>query len=202
MNRGIATLVVGLSLLSAPEVFAQDDQQGPARLEVAVIPGGGTFFMQKGAGPSFGNYDLGGSVTYNFNRVVGVEGEVGGTLGVTQDLKAGGFTDSVKTPNIINYSGNVVIHAPTHSAVVPYVTGGVGGFSLLKNADLGIGDTTTLFTSNVGGGVKWYANRWLGLRADYRFISAASKDDAPTFFGQDTRYGHRVYGAVVINAIR
>jgi hypothetical protein len=202
MNRGLATLVVGLSVLSAPRVFAQDDRQGPAQLEIAVIPGGGTLFTEKGTGPSFGNYDLGGSVTYNFNRIVGVEGEVGGTLGVTQDLQSGGFTNNAKTPNIVNYSGNIVIHAPTHSAVVPYVTGGVGGFSVLKTADLGIGDTTTLFTSDVGGGVKWYANRWLGLRGDYRFIVAASKDDAPAFFGQDARYGHRVYGAVVINAIR
>ena len=57
-------------------------------------------------------------------------------------------------------------------------------------------------TGNVGGGVKWYApdSRW-GLRADYRFIATQSKDTAPAFFGQDTRYGHRVYGAVIINAV-
>ena len=56
---------------------------------------------------------------------------------------------------------------------------------------------------NVGGGVKVYApnGRW-GLRADYRFIAVRSKDDAPDFFGQDERYGHRVYAAVVINAVR
>jgi hypothetical protein len=29
-----------------------------------------------------------------------------------------------------------------------------------------------------------------------------SKDDAPSFFGQETRYGHRVYGGVLINAGR
>ena len=40
------------------------------------------------------------------------------------------------------------------------------------------------------------------LRGDYRFVAVRSKDDAPSFFGQDTRYGHRIYGGVVINAVR
>jgi hypothetical protein len=26
-----------------------------------------------------------------------------------------------------------------------------------------------------------------------------SKDDAPAFFGQETRYGHRIYGGVLLN---
>jgi hypothetical protein len=54
----------------------------------------------------------------------------------------------------------------------------------------------------VGGGVKWYANNRWGLRADYRFISVQSTDTAPAFFGQNLRYGHRVYGGVIINAGR
>ena len=56
---------------------------------------------------------------------------------------------------------------------------------------------------NVGGGVKWYApnNRW-GLRGDYRFSATRSKDDAPVFFGRETRYVHRVYAAVIINTVK
>ena len=49
--------------------------------------------------------------------------------------------------------------------------------------------------------VRKYAGRW-GLRGDYRFIGVRSKNDAPAFFGQETRYGHRVYGAVLINSGR
>jgi hypothetical protein len=61
----------------------------------------------------------------------------------------------------------------------------------------------TFLTGNVGGGVKWYApNGIWGLRGHYRFMATRSKDDAPDFFGQDSRYGHRVYGAVIINAIK
>jgi len=37
---------------------------------------------------------------------------------------------------------------------------------------------------------------------DYRFGIVRSKDDAPAFFGQDTRYMHRVYGAVIINTFK
>ena len=59
----------------------------------------------------------------------------------------------------------------------------------------------TFFTSNVGGGVNWYAGRW-GLRGDYRFVALKSKDDAPAFFGNETRYGHRVYGGVLLNVGR
>ena len=84
---------------------------------------------------------------------------------------------------------------------MPYVTGGVGGLSLLETAGLGINQTETFLTGNVGGGLKWYAGRW-GLRADYRFVGVQSKDDAPEFFGQDTRYGHRVYAGVIVNLVQ
>jgi hypothetical protein len=99
---------------------------------------------------------------------------------------------------LINYSGNLVLSAPNRSSVVPYVTGGVGGLSLLETTRLGISGTETFLTGNVGAGLKWYAGRW-GLRADYRFLAVRSKDDAPAFFGRETRYGHRVYGGLLLN---
>src|SRR6185295_11956094 len=57
-------------------------------------------------------------------------------------------------------------------------TAGLGGLSLFERAAVGVNDSTTFLTSNVGGGIKWYAGRW-GLRGDYRFIAVQSKDDAP-----------------------
>jgi hypothetical protein len=33
-------------------------------------------------------------------------------------------------------------------------------------------------------------------------MATQSKDSAPLIFGQDTRYGHRVYGGLIINAVR
>jgi hypothetical protein len=204
MTRWIAALITVVGLAGADRALAQDaPSAGPGRVEVTIIPGGGTFFTEgkDTQGPSFGNYDLGGGVAVNFNRFVGVEGEVSGSLGITQDLQSGGLTSNLKTPNLLNYSGNVVVSAANRSAVVPYVTGGVGGLSLFERPILGVVGTETFLTGNVGGGVKWYSGRW-GLRGDYRFVAVRSKEDAPEFFGQETRYGHRVYGGVILNVTR
>jgi hypothetical protein len=202
MTRWIAAVLVAVGLAGTGQAHAQDTAAGPGRVVVTIIPGGATFFTEGDTtGPSFGNYDLGAGVAVNFNRFIGVEGEVSGALGIAQDLQVGGLTSNLKTPNLANYSGNILLYAPNKSAVVPYVTGGIGGLSLFEKADLGINSTETFFTSNVGAGVKWFAGRW-GLRGDYRFIAVQSKNDAPEFFGQETRYGHRLYGGVLVNVGR
>ena len=200
MTRWIAILLAVVGLVGTGTAYAQETAPGPGVVEVTIIPGGGTFFTEgkNTQGPSFGNYGLGAGVSVNFNRYVGVEGEVSGALGLTQDLQFGGLTSNTRTPNLLNYTGNVVVSLANRSSVTPYVTGGAGGLSLFQKQTLGINDTTTFLTGNVGAGVKWYSGRW-GLRGDYRFVAVQSKDDAPVFFGQETRYGHRVYGGVIVN---
>jgi len=132
---------------------------------------------------------------------------VSGGLGVKQDLRFSGETLNVKPPNLLNYSGNLALSFANRSSVVPYVTGGVGGLTVFDKASFGINETETFLTGNVGGGVKWFNGRW-GVRGDYRFIAVRSRDDAgsrlraPSFFGAETRYGHRVYGGVLINVGR
>jgi hypothetical protein len=203
MLRSSAALIAVLFVGGVDQAYAQESAPGPGTVEVTVIPGGATFFTNKGNGPSFGNYNLGGALTYNINRIVGIEGEVSSSIGISQNLTNGAFNGTQKTPNTVSYTGNLVLSAPTHSSIVPYATGGLGGLTMLQRASLGINTTETFLTGNVGGGVKWYApnGRW-GLRGDYRFMATQSKDSAPAFFGQETRYGHRVYGAVIINAVR
>ena len=200
MKRWIAVLLAMTGLAVSTRALAQEAPPVPGRLEVSIIPAGGVFFTESSDTnePSFGNYDVGGSVAANFNRYVGIEGEVSAAFGMTQGLQFGGVTADRRTPHMLNYSGNVVLSAPNRSSVVPYVTGGAGGLSVFETSGLGINSTETFFTGNVGGGVKWYAGRW-GLRGDYRFIGVQSKDDAPAFFGKANRYGHRVYGAVLLN---
>jgi hypothetical protein len=190
-----------LSLAGTGTAFAQDAAPGPGVAEIALIPAGTTFFTEGKTtdGPSFGNYDLGAAVAGNFNRFIGVEGEVSGQIGVSQQL--GNLLPDTRTPSLLNFSGNVVVNAANGSSVVPYVTGGMGGLTMFEKPGLGVDRTETYLTGNVGGGVKWYAGRW-GLRGDYRFIAVQSKDDAPAFFGQEARYGHRVYGAVLLNLPR
>lgn len=206
-RRTVRTLMFAaiLGSLGASQALAQskESEPGPGLVEVTIIPGGGTFFTESkdSTGPSFANYQLGGSVAVNFNRYVGVEGEVGGAIGISQTLDFSGTTLSdTKSPHLLNYNGNVIVHA-ARGSVVPYVTGGIGGQTLFERAALGITSSDTFLTGNVGGGVKWYAGRW-GLRGDYRFIAVQGKDDAPAFWGADTRYGHRVYGGVILNVVR
>ena len=203
MTRWIAVLITALSIVGTGRASAQETAPGPGTVEVSVIPGGSTFYTSGNKGPSFGSYNLGGALTYNVNRIIGIEGEVGGTLGIAQDLQFGGLTTNQKGPNQLSYSGNLVVSAPTRTSIVPYVTGGVGGLTMFQQARLGVTSTGTFLTGDVGGGLKWYApsGKW-GLRGDYRFLATKSKDGASAFFGQSTTYGHRIYGGVIINAIQ
>jgi hypothetical protein len=203
MKRWIAGLMVVSSVAVAGSAYAQETTPGPGKLAVSVIPGGVTFVKSKNDAPDFQNYDAGAGLTYNFNRVLGVEGEVAGSFGIKQSVD--GFANLIgeqKTPNLLSYTGNIVAMLPGHS-VVPYATGGIGGNTLYERGELGIFNNETFFTGNVGGGAKWYfgSGRW-GVRGDYRFQITKSKDDAPEFYGTDNRYSHRVYGAVVINVMQ
>jgi hypothetical protein len=201
MKRLVLGFVLA-SFIAAPAAHAQEGPAGAGRAEITLIPVGGLVFTENesASAPDFTNYQLGGGVTYNINRFIGVEGEVSSSIGISQSLDFG-YSSSVRTPDVLSYSGNVVLSVPSGSSVVPYVTGGVGGLSLFSREAFGINETETFFASNVGGGVKWYAGRW-GLRGDYRFIAVPSKDETSAFFGNDARYGHRVYGGVMLNVGR
>jgi len=203
MYRATAIAFIAALLIGGTQASAQENIPGPGSIELTAIPGGVTFFQAKGNSPSFKNYTLGGALTYNINRIFGVEGEVTTSLGISQDLSSNLFPGSQKTPNVLNYTGNVVVSLPTDSSFVPYVTGGIGAMTLYSKPSLGINSAETLLTGNVGGGVKWYApgGNW-GVRGDYRFIASRSKDDATTFYGQQSQYGHRVYGALIVNLAR
>jgi opacity protein-like surface antigen len=202
MKRLVVLGFVLASFISVAPVHAQEGPAGAGRAEITFIPAGALLFTENSdaSAPSFGNYQLGGAVTYNLSRFVGVEGEVSSSIGISQSLDFG-YPSTVRTPDVLSYTGNVVVSVPNGSSVVPYVTGGVGALSLFSREAFGIDQTETLFATNVGGGVKWYAGRW-GLRGDYRFLAVPSKDETSPFFGNEARYGHRVYGAVMLNVGR
>src|SRR5918995_6525591 len=201
MTRWLAVLLAVVATSGAADAVAQEAVPGPGTVVISIIPGGATFFTEakdNPQGPSFGNYDLGAAVAVNVTRFIAFEGEVSGALGVSQTMQVGTFTFDGRSPHLLDYSGSLIVSAPTGTSVVPYAAGGVGALTLFERRALTIDDSETFLTSNVGGGVNWYAGRW-GLRGDYRFIAVQSKDEAPAFFGQETRYGHRVYGGVVLN---
>ena len=202
MKKLLALVFVLASIGIADRAYAQEGPAGAGRAEITLIPAGGVFFTEntETSSPSFGSYQFGGGVTYNFNRFVGVEGEITSSIGLSQSLDFG-YPSTVRTPDVLNYTGNLVVSLANGSPIVPYVTGGVGGLSLFTREAFGINETETFFAGNLGGGLKWYAGRW-GLRGDYRFIAVPSTDEASAFFGQEARYGHRVYGAVMLNVGR
>ena len=202
MKRLVALGFVLASLGGVSHAYAQEGPAGAGRAEITLIPVGGLFFTENkdASAPSFGNYQFGGGVTYNINRFIGVEGEVTSSIGISQSLDFG-YPSTVRTPDVLSYTGNVVVSLASGSSVVPYATGGVGGLSLFSREAFGIDETDTLFATNFGGGVKWYAGRW-GFRGDYRFLAVPSKDEASAFIGKEARYGHRVYGAVMLNVGR
>src|SRR5256885_6609549 len=111
MTRWFTAVLVATAVVGTTQVYAQDSAPGPGAVVVTIIPGGGTFFTEgkDTQGPSFGNYNLGAGVEVYFNRYVGVEGEVSGGLGVKQDLQFSGETLNAKPPNLLNYSGNLVL---------------------------------------------------------------------------------------------
>lgn len=211
MTRWLRLVIVGSAALAASigsvGIASAQEGQGAGRIEVTGFPGGGIYFTRGGQGtnePGFGDYALGGSLTYNINRWWGVEGEVAGSFGIEQRLGfAGRSVGDLTPPDTLAYNGNVVFYPwQNDRSLVPYVTGGVGGLTMFETREVGFNDDKTFFTGNVGGGVKWYRGRW-GLRGDYRFFGVGSKDDVSGFFGKaDTRYGHRVYGGIILNVSR
>ena len=203
MLHRVSAFITAAAIIGGGCAYAQDNTAGPGVVEATVIPGGLGFFASKNEAPSFGNYGLGAAVTYNVNRLLGIEGEFGAMLATTSDLQFGDLNRHTKAPNFMNYDVNAVVSLVTHGVVRPYVAGGVGGLTMFERVGLGVTDDKTFLVGNVGGGVKWYApnSRW-GLRGDYRFLASKSNNDAPAFFGRDSRYGHRVYGGVIINTSR
>jgi hypothetical protein len=192
-------------VFAAASAFGQERGVGAGRVEIGAFPGGGMFFTKTSNGnePGFGNYTLGGSFTLNVNRYLGFEGEGGGTLGVRQSFTFGdtAYTNQ-RSPSTWMYHGNVVVNPNGNDRpLVPYLTGGLGGITLSPHREaslLGIENYKTFLTGNLGGGVKWFAAPHLGFRGDYRLFVLKSNDTAPLFFGNETRYGHRVQGGLVV----
>ena len=144
MKRFIGAFVIVGFALAASVASAQESGGSAGKVEVSAFPGGGILFTQSSSGSDFTNYALGGSLTYNFNHFVGVEGEGGGTFGLNQKLDLRGGQRSVKPPNTLAYSGNAIVY-PTgnNRALVPYATGGVGGLTLFDRPELGVNNTAT-----------------------------------------------------------
>lgn len=204
MTGRVLVLSVVISLVNITTGFAQ----AGTPIELTLIPVGATSFQDGGdtGEPSFANYDLGGALTVNVNPRIGVEAEVGTSVGFAQDLDFGASTVNRSTPTLLRYTGSVILYVPSSTAIAPFVTAGVGGLTVSEQDELGPQRKGTFLTGTAGGGVKWYANRW-GLRVDYRFLIVKGQQPdlpdpnvrlRPDFFGKQNRYGHRLFGGVIL----
>lgn len=202
--RTVLAFVVASSLLVAT-AFGQEAGIGAGRIEFGGFPVGGIVFGHDSQRdePNFRHYALGANFTVNVNKWIGFEGEVGGAVGIRHDVVFDGARlFNQKSPNMLSYNGDLVVHVIGNDrSVAPYVVSGVGGLTLFAKpgvANLGILNNETYFTGNVGGGVKWFATRHVGLRGDGRFIMVKSRDEAPFFSQQHNQYGARVYAGVLL----
>ena len=200
MRKWIAVPIAAVLLVGADRAYAQETTPGPGVAEVTIIPGGVAFVTSKNGEPSFGNYGFGFATVYNINSVLGVEGEIGALISTKSDLQFGDLNHHIKAPNFLNYNVSAIVTAARFGPSSLYAAGGIGGLTMFERVGLGVGDDHNLFVGNVGGGIKWYApnSRW-GLRGDYRLLITQSSDTAPVFFGQNTRYAHKIYGGLILN---
>jgi outer membrane protein with beta-barrel domain len=199
VSKWIVVPIAAFMIVGAGRAHAQETP-GPGVVEVTIIPGGVGFVTSKNGEPSFGNYGFGFATTYNINRFIGVEGELAALISTNSNLQFGDLDSHTKAPNFLNYNVNAIVTAVRFGPSALYAAGGIGGLTMFERVGLGVGDDNTFFVGNVGGGIKWYApnSRW-GLRGDYRFLMTKSSDGAPAFFGQNTRYAHKLYGGVILN---
>jgi len=202
--RRILTFLVAAAL-SVATANGQETGVGAGRIEFGGFPVGGMAFGESSQteGPNFSSYALGATFAVNVNKWIGFEGEIGGGVGIRRDMTFNGAVlENQKSPNMLAYNGDLVVHVVgSDRAVAPYVVSGVGGLTLFAKpevAGLGIINDETYFTGNVGGGVKWFATRHVGLRGDGRFIMVKTRDQAPFFSQENNQYGARFYAGVLL----
>jgi hypothetical protein len=202
--RFVSTLVVGWFVFTAAPAFAQ--KVGAGKGDLSIVPGGWVSIAKPDAPsePAFGEYVIGGIITFAPVSWLGVEGELLAGLRRSQDLKFGSTaTLSTKSPPVFMDAVNLVIpFIGDQRPLVPFVTAGIGETTINRTRDVGQADTETFFTGNFGGGVKWYSTGRWGYRVDYRYFVIRSEPQAPgTFFGREQRRAQRVTGGLVLKLI-
>ena len=178
MTRWIAVMLISNRFRQRKNVYAQESAAGSGHSRRHGRFRAGRHSSPRASRPTdraSSNYGLGGGVEVNFNRYVGVEGEV---TGGAWDHAGPDFTER---------------HVEPEDAE-PAQLQQQRGRSAANRLDRAIRDrrhrrvdafrqrharryhTDTFLTGNVGGGVKWFnsSGRW-GLRGDYRFVTVKSR---------------------------
>jgi len=176
MSGRLAVLIMSASIVGGGHAYAQESGPAPGKLEITYIPGGAAFFTSKNDSPSFGNYGLGTAAAYNINRLIGIEGEVFGVIGVSSDLQLDSAPSNIKAPNGVSYTGNLVVSPFNYRSLIPYGTAGLGMIRAGTNLE---DRSQNNFAGNVGGGVMYSLNTRVALRGDARYFRALVNEDEP-----------------------
>ena len=156
------------------------------------------FSLNASVGPSFANlgttWSTMAGLNFNLHDRAVLVGEFGvlphapfkGDLGVTSPLARDGFVG--EHVNAYHWNGNLKVEPFVTNRLTPYLTAGVGAFqsdALVRKSTFGATSVqdrrrVTDFATNVGAGVLYRLNDWMGATADYRSFFVHRDDDTPT----------------------
>jgi opacity protein-like surface antigen len=148
-------------------------------------------------GPSFANlgttFSTIAGLDYRLNDRTTFVGEFGllphapfSQAGAIAPAAPEGFNPSPHV-NAYHWNGNLRVGAFERGRFEPYVTAGMGAFAadtVISRSGLGpaVADThrrVTDFSTNIGAGLLYRLNDWLGVTADYRTFFVHRDDDTP-----------------------
>ena len=179
MRRVVLALVIALAF-AVPAAAQSDDAR--VSLNAAV-------------GPSFANvgttFSTMAGLDVKLNDRAAVVGEFGiiprASFREAAEIAAPVAVSSDSHVNAYHWNGNLKVRPFEVAGLNPYVTGGIGSFtSDTVVSDVMIGLTrfedrrsATNFATNVGAGVNYQINDWVGVGADYRTFFVHRDESTP-----------------------
>jgi hypothetical protein len=179
MRRVVLALVIAMAF-AIPAAAQSDDAR--VSLNAAI-------------GPSFGNvgttFSTMADLDVTLNDYVAVVGEFGviprAPFRDAGEIAAPVAVGSDARVNAYHWNGNLKVRPIEVGGLTLYVTAGIGSFtSDTVVDDVTIGDTqfedrrtATNFATNVGAGLNYQFNRWVGIGADYRTFFVHRDESTP-----------------------
>ena len=159
-------------------------EDGGSRVQLSIL--GGVQNLNKNdtdLPDNFVNIPAGATLSYDFSRNWGAEGEFAWLIPVKQKVDLGTGNQDRKTPNILSYQGSVIAKLPASgTSWSPYVAAGLGAVTFLSNSGVDrvpqLKDPQTSFAINFGAGTNYRVRSHWAVRADYRELAAFPSKDA------------------------
>jgi opacity protein-like surface antigen len=191
MRRVVCLAAAAACALAAAPVWAQTPSTSSPEVSSSSSPSSAStpWFVDALVGPSFGTNTTAvgrAAAGFHFSPNLSMIGEFGTFQADRLDNAS-----AIATPNGVapdskgtayHVNANMVYQLPERARFIPYATGGVGFLTAPTIESLDAGpfadapygrETHAAF--NLGGGVAYRIDRWLGVGADYRYYVLASE---------------------------